>query len=115
MKRPRLNRIEGILLAVSFLVVLAYFYDVRNNPAGFFVDEASIAFNAYTIALRSSDEYGHSFPLYFRAFGEYKHPVYIYGLAAVFWFTGPSILVARMFSVSAGLMAAVLLGYLASA
>lgn len=102
-----------ILLAASLLVAATYFAAVPNNPAGFFVDEASIAYNAHTIANRGVDEYGHAFPLYFRAFGEYKSPVYIYALAAIFKFTGPSIFVARIFSAILGLATVLLLGLLA--
>src|SRR5258705_10555238 len=79
------------LLLPAALVVVVYFYEVPKNPVGFFVDEASIAYNAHTIAQSGRDEYGYTFPLYFRAFGEYKSPVYIYLLSPVFWFTGPSI------------------------
>ena len=103
-----------LLLLPAALVVVVYFYDVPKNPVGFFVDEASIAYNAHTIAQNGTDENGYRFPLYFRAFGEYKSPVYIYVLSAVFWFTGPSVLVARMFSAVAGLAAAVLFGILAA-
>ena len=102
-----------LLLPVS-LVAAVYFYDVPKNPVGFFVDEASIAYNAYTIAQTGRDEYGYKFPLYFRAFGEYKSPFYIYILAAVFRLTGPSVLVARLMSATAGLVAAVLFGMLAA-
>lgn len=102
-----------LLLPVS-LVAAVYFYDVPKNPVGFFVDEASIAYNAYTIAQTGRDEYGYKFPLYFRAFGEYKSPFYIYVLAAVFWLTGPSVLVARLLSATAGLLAAALFGILAA-
>ena len=114
MKLPQLSCAELFLLAISLLVVVVYFYDVPKNPVGFFVDEASIAYNAHTIAQTGTDEYGYGFPLYFRAFGEYKSPVYIYLLSTVFWFTGPSVLVARMLSAVAGLAAAVLFGILAA-
>jgi 4-amino-4-deoxy-L-arabinose transferase-like glycosyltransferase len=110
--RPQLSRAEIFLLAVSLLVAVLYFYDVPKNPVGFFVDEASIAYNAHTLAQYGVDEYGQTLPLYFRAFGEYKSPVYIYLLSAVFWFTGPSGLVARLLSAVAGLAAAVLMGLL---
>jgi 4-amino-4-deoxy-L-arabinose transferase-like glycosyltransferase len=102
-----------LLLPVS-LVLVSYFYDVPKNPVGFFVDEASIAYNAFTISQTGRDEYGYKFPLYFRAFGEYKSPFYIYILAAVFWLTGPSVLVARLLSATAGLLAAALFGILAA-
>lgn len=102
-----------LLLAISLLVAIMYFAGVPRNPVGFFVDEASIAYNAHTISSRGVDEYGHAFPVYFRAFGEYKSPVYIYALAAIFKFTGPSVLVARTFSAVLGLAVALLLALLA--
>jgi hypothetical protein len=53
-----------------------------------------------------------AWPLYFRAFGEYKNPTLIYLLAIVFRFTGPSILVARLLCAMLGIAAALLLGIL---
>ncbi|HEY6136822.1 MAG TPA: hypothetical protein VI670_03570 [Thermoanaerobaculia bacterium] len=54
-------------------------------------------------------------PFYFRAFGEYKNPVYIYLLAGVFRVTHPSKLVARRFSACLGYFAAVAIGLVAFA
>ncbi len=102
-----------LLLAISLLVALAYFAGVPKNPPGFFIDEASIAFNAHSIALQGIDEHGQRFPLYFQAFGEYKSPVYIYVLAALYKFTGPGVFAARLLSAVLGLSAALLLGLLA--
>src|SRR5690348_2317733 len=92
---PRANYLLSFLL---LLFALSYFYQVPQNPPGFYIDESSIAYNAYTIASTGRDEYGESWPLYFRAFGEYKNPVYIYLLAFLFSLFGPSILVARLLS-----------------
>ncbi len=113
MQDPRFSRVEIFLLTISLLVVLAYFAGIPNKPPGFFIDEASIAFNAHTIAQHGVDEHGQRFPLYFRAFGEYKSPVYIYALAAISRITGPSNFVARVFSAVLGLTAVLLLGLLA--
>jgi 4-amino-4-deoxy-L-arabinose transferase-like glycosyltransferase len=110
--KPQITRLELILLIACLLVVVSYFYDIPRNPVGFFVDEASIAYNAHSIAQHGSDEYGSKLPLYFRAFGEYKSPVYIYLLAAVFRFTGPSVSVARALSAVLGLIAALFIGLL---
>ncbi|HET6892565.1 MAG TPA: hypothetical protein VFH31_15785 [Pyrinomonadaceae bacterium] len=107
------HALKLVLLAVTVLVAVAYYYKVPNNPPGFYLDESSIAYNAYLIAETGRDEHGVRFPLFFRAFGEYKNPAYIYLLAGVFKLTGPSITVARMLSVTLGLAAAVLLGSLA--
>ena len=103
-----------LLLAISLLVAAAYFAGIPNNPPGFFIDEASIAYNAHTISSAGRDEHGQLFPLYFRAFGEYKSPVYIYALAALYRFTGPSNFAARILSALLGLTAALLLGLLAA-
>ena len=113
MKPSQPGPIELLLLAVSLLVCVVYFAEVSRNPPGFFIDEASIAYNAHTISREGRDEHGQTFPLYFRAFGEYKNPVYIYALAALYWFTGPSNFVARMLSATLGLTGALLLGLLA--
>src|SRR4029079_5351036 len=83
------------------------------NPPGFFLDESSIAYNAYKIATTGRDEHGESWPLFFRAFGEYKNPVYIYLLAAVYRLSGPGVLNTRAVSALAGLATALLLGLLA--
>lgn len=99
-----------LLLAISLLVVVSYFAGLPKNPPGFFIDEASIAYNANSIAQQGADEHGQTFPLYFRAFGEYKSPLYIYVLAALFRITGPSVFVARLLSAVLGLSAALLLG-----
>jgi 4-amino-4-deoxy-L-arabinose transferase-like glycosyltransferase len=112
-KNPR-RRFQVSLLIVLILVVTAvYVAGVPNNPPGFYLDESSIAYNAHTISQTGRDEFGTSWPLYFRAFGEYKNPTYIYLLAALYYLFGPSIFVARLLSVALGLMAALLLGILA--
>jgi 4-amino-4-deoxy-L-arabinose transferase-like glycosyltransferase len=89
-----------------------YTYRVTSNPAGFFIDESSVAYNAYTISTTGQDEFGNSWPLFFRAFGDYKNPIHIYLLAALFKLTGPSILAARMLGAIAGLVTALLVGVL---
>jgi 4-amino-4-deoxy-L-arabinose transferase-like glycosyltransferase len=53
------------------------------------------------------------YPLFFKAFGDYKNPVYIYLLALVFKVTGPGILAARLQSAILGILTALLLGLLA--
>jgi dolichyl-phosphate-mannose-protein mannosyltransferase len=97
------------------VTLAAYFAGQRTNPPGFYIDEASIAYNALSIARDGHDEWGAHFPLYFRAFGEYKNPAYIYLLAGVFKIVAPSNLVARRFSALLGYLAAAVLGLLAHA
>lgn len=107
------KRIEIVTAAILLLLLFAWYFDdpTRTTP-GFFVDESSIAYNALSIGRTGADEYGVVLPLYFRAFGEYKNPVYIYLLALVFLITGPSILAARAFSIVLGFLAAMALALL---
>jgi 4-amino-4-deoxy-L-arabinose transferase-like glycosyltransferase len=99
--------------AVCVLAFALYAADVPDNPPGFYIDESSIAYNALTVAQSGRDEHGEAWPLYFRAFGDYKNPTYVYLLAAVFKVTGPSMTAARLLSACLGASAAVLLGLLA--
>ena len=94
-----------LLIAVVFLHVDA------KNPPGFYRDESAIAYNAYTLSTSLKDEYGARLPLFIRSFGDYKSPLYVYLLAAVFRITGPSTAAARTLSAVLGL-AAVLVFYL---
>ena len=103
--------------AIAIILLLAtlafYLHDQKTNPPGFYLDEASIALNAVTIARYGVDEFGTAHPFYFRAFGEYKNPVYIYALAGVFNVLYPSDLVARRFSAILGWLGAIAIGALA--
>jgi len=109
---PRGGALAWAALACVGLVL--YLQAVPDNPPGFFADESSIAYNAHLVARRGTDEHGARFPLFFRAFGEYKSPVYVYLLAALFKITGPSIAVARSLSAVLGAAAALLLGLVAA-
>jgi hypothetical protein len=103
-----------LVAAACALAFSLYAAGVPRDPPGFYIDESSIAYNAHVIARTGADEYGTPWPLYFRAFGEYKNPVFVYLLAALFRVTGPSVLAARLLSASLGALAALLLGLLAA-
>ena len=102
-----------ICVILTIFAFCIQFYALRTNPPGFFLDESSIAYNAYKIATTGTDEHGESWPLFFRAFGEYKNPVYIYLLAGVYRLSGPGVFNTRALSAFAGLATALLLGLLA--
>lgn len=98
-----------LLLAMAFVL---YSTGVDRNPPGFYLDEASISYNAYAISIDGHDEHGVAWPLFFQTWDASVavNPVYVYVLAAVFKVFGPSILAARLLSALAGFAAAVLLG-----
>jgi 4-amino-4-deoxy-L-arabinose transferase-like glycosyltransferase len=103
----------AVLSAVAIAAAALVFVRITTNPPGFYIDESSVAYNAHTIAMTGRDENGVRWPLYFRAFGDYKNPVYVYLVAAVFRITGPSILAPRLVSALFITGAAALLGLLA--
>jgi len=84
--------------AIVVAAVVAHVYDIATLPRGFYVDESSIAYNAHQIAQTGRDEHGIAWPLYFKAFGEYKNPLYIYALALFYRITGYSELTTRLLS-----------------
>ena len=104
---------KTLLPAVCVLAFALYAVGVPDNPPGFYIDESSIAYNALTAAQTGRDEHGEAWPLYFRAFGDYKNPTYVYLLAAVFRVAGPNVAAARYLSATLGVLAALALGLLA--
>lgn len=74
MKKPRLLLFLIITLAFTLRI-----YELGKNPSSLYWDEASLGYNAYTIATSGRDEHGEFFPpARFIAFGDYKPPGYIY-------------------------------------
>lgn len=67
-----------VLIVIFALAFFLRFYKLGEVPYGFYQDESAIGYNAYSIIETGKDEYGRSFPLYFKSFGDYKLPVYIY-------------------------------------
>lgn len=64
----------GILL-VAFLLRILF---LSRFPAGFTPDEASFGFDAYSILKTGKDQWGTSFPLILKSFGDFKSPLYSY-------------------------------------
>jgi 4-amino-4-deoxy-L-arabinose transferase-like glycosyltransferase len=110
---PLRNRRWLWVLLVAIAIGAVYFANVHRNPPGYYIDESSISYNAHTISQTGRDEFGQPWPLYFRAFGDYKNPVYIYLLAGIYRITGPSIAAARLLSAACGFLAALGIGLLA--
>ncbi|QQG42219.1 MAG: glycosyltransferase family 39 protein [Candidatus Woesebacteria bacterium] len=70
-----------ILAFVLFLFLVSRIYKIAEIPVSVYWDEASIGYNAFSVATDLKDEWGDKLPLHFRAFGEFKLPVYIYSVA----------------------------------
>lgn len=71
-----------LLIVIILLAGFLRFNQLAQIPHGLYIDEISIGNNAYSILHEGRDEYSTQFPLFFKAFGEYKMPVAIYMTSA---------------------------------
>ena len=83
-------------------------YLLGKIPAGLNRDEAAIGITAYSLRQTGSDEYGQSFPLSFKSFGDWKLPAYIYASILPVEVLGLNQLSVRSVSFIAGTLTVVL-------
>lgn len=73
------ENVTKILLIIILLLAFSLrVYNLDSNPPSLSWDEAAVGYNALSIANHGKDEYGKTFPLYFKSFGDDKHPVHVY-------------------------------------
>ena len=94
-----------VLLLITLFAFGQRFYNIESNPPSLNWDEVSHGYNAYSILKTGADEWGVKWPLIFRAFGDYKLPVYIYLTAIPVYFLGLTATAVRLVSVIAGTLA----------
>lgn len=102
-------------ILVLFVFVLAFllrFISLSSVPNGLYPDETAIGANAVSILQTGKDEYGASYPLYFRSFDDYKLPVYIYSTAFFIKFLGVNAFAVRVTSALFGFLAVVAIFFL---
>src|SRR3989339_1172095 len=64
-----------LILGLAFLLRIIA---LDSYPVGFTPDEASFGYDAYSLLKTGKDQWGNSFPLVLKSFGDYKAPVYAY-------------------------------------
>ncbi|MCX7955775.1 MAG: glycosyltransferase family 39 protein [Patescibacteria group bacterium] len=70
--------ISIILILISILSVILFFYKLNSSPPFLNADEATNAYDAYSILKTSKDQYGNFLPFRFQSFGDYKLPLLTY-------------------------------------
>src|SRR4030043_1146252 len=75
---------KKLLFIIFLLALLLRVYKVGTFPIGFHIDEAKVAWNAYSILKTGKDDLGKSFSLYYNTFGDYRP-------TGIFYLTIPSI------------------------
>lgn len=101
-----------VLLGILFLAAFLRFYKISSNPPGLYVDEAAIGYNAYSILKTGKDEYGKFMPLFFRSFGVYTMPFYVYLSAIPIKLFGLSVFSVRFPSAFFGSISSVVIYFL---
>ena len=103
-KRKKILFIQSnfiFFLFVAFFLVIScflHFWKLEEIPQGLFIDEASVAYNAYCIAETGADEYNNKFPLLFRSFDVYHDAVMVYSLVPLLKYFGLQKWVSRSLS-----------------
>ncbi|OGM25326.1 hypothetical protein A2715_04745 [Candidatus Woesebacteria bacterium RIFCSPHIGHO2_01_FULL_39_32] len=92
-----------LIVWITLLAVFLRFVAIESAPPSLNWDEVSHGFNAYSILKTGKDEWGFTLPTIFRAYGDYKLPVYIYLTAISEFFFGLNTFAVRLPSVLAGI------------
>jgi len=67
-----------LLFLIIILGLILRTWHLSALPAGFTADEASHGYDAYSLLKTGKDQWGASWPLAFRSFGDFKLPIYTY-------------------------------------
>jgi len=67
-----------LLIIISLLSVSLFLYKMNVSPPALNADEATNAYDAYSIMKTGRDQYGTFLPLRFKSFGDYKLPLLTY-------------------------------------
>lgn len=97
---------NGEKFFLFLILVLALFfrvYKITQIPPSLNWDEISHAYNAYSLFKTGRDEWGVKWPLIFRAYGDYKLPLYIYLTTPLVGIFGINALSVRFVSILSGI------------
>ncbi len=77
-----------VIALVLSTIAFFHLWQLSEIPKGLYYDETSIGYNALKISESGHDQHGEFLPVFFKAFGEYKNPLYIYTTAIIFKIAG---------------------------
>ena len=97
-------KILRLPLVILTIIIVIRLFGLLQSPPSLFFDEESIIVNASLMAESGIDQYGSSYPFFFRALDDYKHPLFPYTVSATFKLLGPSPLNLRLVSAAFGLI-----------
>lgn len=95
------------LLAIGLVLVLGMFfrfYKLGQTPRGFYLDEAAMGYNSYSLLKTGKDEFGMAYPIVFRSFTDFKVGLYEYMLLPIYKLFGVSELTTRVLTTFWGIV-----------
>ena len=84
-----------IIMGIFFLALFFRLYHLSQTPYGFHVDEAKVAWNAFSILKTGHDDHGNFLPLYYDSFGDFRPTGIIYATIPSILFFGNNIFATR--------------------
>ena len=103
-KAVKFARKHVVVLGIIWLALVLRLQYTSDFPPSLNWDEVSHGYNAYSILKTGKDEWGVSWPIIFKAYGDFKLPVYIYLTAISEFFLGLSAVAVRLPSIIAGVI-----------
>ena len=98
-----------MLLLIVLAALLLRLWALDRVPPALWQDEVAHGYNAYSLLHTGRDEYNMAWPLFFRSYGTYKWPIYIYATAPSVAIFGLTPLGVRLPSALAGTISVALM------
>ncbi len=96
------NKHNLIFIGIVITFLLTRLYMLSSIPFGVHIDEASVGYNAYSIAKYGVDRYLNPYPIYFLNFGNGQSAMYTYFAALLIKIFGYNLFILRIPSVVFG-------------
>ena len=90
------------LITILVLALYLRIINIATVPPGIYLDEASIAYDSYSLGLNLHDQYGKFLPLFIRSYASFQAPLYIYASILPIKVFGMSPLGVRFISIVSG-------------
>lgn len=111
-KNSVLDKVNMSLIIVILISALLRVSFISTAPSSFSVDEASYAYDAYSILETMRDRYGEFLPAFVRAFDDYRESLYIFILVPFIKIFGLNEFAARLPAALIGTLTVLVLYYL---
>ena len=107
-----MKKLTAIFILVLILAIFLRVYKLNDFPPGLYSDETSFGYNAYSLLKTGRDEFGTSWPLSFKSFGDYKPPMTVWLTLSSIAILGLTEFAVRLPSAVAGITSVIIVYFL---